>query len=69
MSADLGLVADAAQAHAHELAPERAGDAPAERGLADARRARETEDRALELPDQRQHRDVVEDAFLDLASP
>ena len=40
MAADLGLIAHAAQRHAHELAVGRARDALAERGLAHARRAR-----------------------------
>jgi hypothetical protein len=41
VSADLGLVLHAAEAHALEVPPERAGDAPPERGLADARRSEE----------------------------
>ena len=45
VAADLGVVAHAAQAAAHELATERAGDRLAERRLADARRADEQEDR------------------------
>jgi hypothetical protein len=40
VAADLGLVAHAAERHAHELAAERAGDRLADRGLADAGRAR-----------------------------
>ena len=46
VAADLGLVADAAERDADELAPERARDRLAERGLADAGRADEAEDRA-----------------------
>ena len=46
VAADLGLVADAAQRHAHELAPGRAGDRLADRGLAGSRRADQGEDRA-----------------------
>ena len=49
VAADLGLVVDAAEAGAHELAPGRARDALAERGLADAGRADEAQDRALPL--------------------
>ena len=49
VAADLGLVAHAAQRHAHELAARRPRDRLAERGLADAGRADEAEDRALEL--------------------
>jgi len=37
VATDLGLVAHAAERHAHELAPGGAGDRLAERGLADAR--------------------------------
>jgi hypothetical protein len=46
VAADLGLVAHAAQRHAHELAAGRLGDRLAERGLADAGRADEAQDRA-----------------------
>ena len=45
VAADLRLVADAADRDADELAPERARDRLAERGLADAGRADEAEDR------------------------
>src|SRR5207302_758152 len=48
MSANLGLVADAAEAHADELAVERARDAAPERGLAHARRSDEAQDRCLQ---------------------
>ena len=34
MTADLGLIVHAAQAHPHELQPERSGDALTERGFA-----------------------------------
>ena len=51
VAADLGLVAHAAERDAHELAPERAGDALAERSLADAGRADEAQDRARGRPD------------------
>src|SRR5208337_4110558 len=44
VAADLGLVAQASEADAHEAALKGAGDAPAERGLARARRADEAED-------------------------
>jgi hypothetical protein len=49
VTADLGLVTHAAQRHAHEFAPGRLGDGPAERGLADAGRSDEAEDRPLQL--------------------
>ncbi len=46
MAADLGLVAHAAEGDAHELAPERPGDALAERCLPDSRRSGEEQDGA-----------------------
>jgi hypothetical protein len=49
VAADLGLVADAAERHAHELAAERAGDGLADRGLAGAGRADQREDCARAL--------------------
>ena len=66
VAADLGLVAHAAERQAHELAAGRARDRLAERGLADAGRPDEAEDRALELLDERLHGEVLEDALLDL---
>ena len=46
VAADLGLVADAAEGDADELAAQRPGDGLAERGLADAGRAGEQDHRA-----------------------
>ena len=66
MAADLGLVTHAAQRHAHEVAAGRLGDRLAERGLADARRADQAQDRALHLVDALLDREVLEDALLDL---
>ena len=72
VTADLGLVADAAEAHAHELAPEGAGDRLAERRLADAGRADQGKDGAaalvldLALAAELAHGQVLEDALLDL---
>ena len=66
VAADLGLVAHAAQGDAHELAPQRARDGLAERGLADAGRADEAQDRALLVALELAHRQVFEDALLDL---
>ncbi len=66
MAADLGLVTHPAERQADELAVGGAGDRLGERRLADARRAREGEDGALRLLDQRTHRQELEDAVLDL---
>ena len=49
VAADLGLVADAAERHPHELAAGRLGDRLANGGLARARRADERQDRARAL--------------------
>ena len=73
VAADLGLVADAAERHAHELAAGRAGDRLADRGLAGAGRADQGQDRAgaLVLRDaavgaQLAHGQVLGDAVLDV---
>ena len=66
VAADLGLVAHAAQGEAHEVAARRLGDRLAERGLADARRADEAQDRALHLVDALLDREILEDPLLDL---
>ncbi len=66
VAADLGLVAHAAQRDAHEGAPRGPGDAAAQRGLAHPGGAHEAEDRALVLLHQGLHRQVLDDALLDL---
>ena len=66
MAADLGLVAHAAERDADELAAQRARDRAPERGLADARRADEAEDRAAGVRLQLAHGEIFEDALLDL---
>ena len=66
MAADLGLVAHAAQAHADELAAGRLRDRLAERGLAHAGRPDEAQDRRLQPVDALLHREVLDDALLDL---
>ena len=66
MAADLGLVAHAAERDAHELAAERLRDRARQRGLADARRADEAQDRPLHRRVQLAHREVFEDAILHL---
>ena len=66
MATDLGLVAHAAERHANELAAGGAGHALAERGFAHARRPDQAEDGRLDLVDALLHREVLEDAVLDL---
>ena len=70
---DLGLVANATEAHPDELAPHRLGHGAAQAGLADARRSDETEDlrgcgcarRKGELA----HSQELDDALLDRLQP
>jgi hypothetical protein len=67
VAADLGLVAYAARRDALEAPPHRAGDRAPQRGLADARRPDEAQDRGaaavrLELA----HGQELEDAVLDV---
>ena len=69
MAADLGLVAHAAERHADELAVGRVRDRLAERGLADARRPDQAQDRRLHAVDAALHGEVLEDALLDLLEP
>src|SRR4029078_2053674 len=66
VTADLRLVTDTAERHAHELAAGRLGDRLAERGLAHAGRADEAQDRALARGVELAHGEVLEDAALDL---
>jgi hypothetical protein len=66
MPADLRLVPYAAEGHSHELPAERARDRLAERGLADAGRSDEAEDRSLQFSRELEHGDVLDDALLDL---
>ncbi|EAQ29638.1 hypothetical protein NAP1_02660 [Erythrobacter sp. NAP1] len=69
VAADFGLVAHSAQRLAHEFAARRFGDALAERGLADARRADKAKDRTLQLVSARLHGKVLNDPVLDLFKP
>ncbi len=64
--ADLGLVAHAADRDALELAAQRLGDRLPERGLADAGRPDEAEDRPVQVVLQLAHGEELEDAVLDL---
>ena len=66
VTADLGLVADPAERDPVELPPQRPRDRPAERRLADAGRAHEAEDRGLALGPELPHREVLQEALLDL---
>ncbi len=66
VAADLGLVADAAEGDADEFPAERARDGAPERGLAGAGRPDEAEDRPVRVLLQLAHRQVFEDALLDL---
>jgi len=66
MAADFGFVTYSAERDAHELAPGGARDRFSERGLAHARRPDEAQDGPLHLADQGLHREVFEDALLDL---
>ena len=73
VAADLGLVADAAERHAHELAVERPRDRLADRRLAGAGRPDQGQDRARPLVvrdaavlAELAHREVLDDAVLDV---
>ena len=66
VAADLGLVADAADRDADELAAERARDRLAERRLADAGRADEAEDRPGDVALQLRDGEVLDDPLLHL---
>ncbi len=66
MAADFGLVAHAAERHAHEFAPGRLGDRFAERGLADAGRTDQAQDRSGQLIGALLHGQIFDDPLLDL---
>src|SRR5690606_25566227 len=66
VAANLRLVAHAAQRLAHKFAPRGARDRLAEAGLAYAGRADEAQDRPLQLVGPRLHREIFDDAVLDL---
>ena len=69
VTADLGLVAHAAEREADELAVRAAGDRAGEGRLADAGRADEAEDRALRVVDELAHGEELDDALLHLLEP
>src|SRR4051812_23084880 len=58
MSADLRLVAHAAERHAHEFAAERLRDGTGERGLTDSWRADKAQNRSLHLGIQLTDREI-----------
>ena len=66
VAADLGLVAHAAERHAHEFAAGRLRDRLAERGLADAGRPDQAQDRPGQLVGALLHGEILDDALLDL---
>jgi hypothetical protein len=66
VAADLGLVAHAAQRHAHVLAPGGLGNRLAQRGLAHAGGPHQAQDGRLDLVHALLHREVFQDAVLDL---
>ncbi len=66
MAADLGLVVDAAQAHAHELATHRPSDRLPSDVLPTPGGPDEGQDGTADLVGKAAHREVLEDALLDL---
>ena len=66
MAADFRLIAHSAERHPDELAAGGLGDRHAERGLADARRSDETENRTFGIFHQLANGEKFEDALLDL---
>ena len=69
VSADFRFIPHAAQRHAHELTSGRLRDRLAKRGLADARRADEAQDRSGQLVGAGLHGEILDDAVLDLLKP
>ena len=66
VTADFGFVTHTTERLAHEFTTRRLGDALAERGLADTRRADEAQDRPLQLVGARLHGEILDDPVLDL---
>ena len=66
VTADLGLVAHAAERHAHEVAAGRLRDRLAERGLAHAGRTDQAQDRPGQLVGALLHGEILDDPLLDL---
>src|SRR5258706_14212385 len=66
VAADLRLIVHAAEREAHEVAARRPRDRPAERGLADAGRADQAQDRPGQLVGTLLDGEVFDDPLLDL---
>ena len=66
MTADLRLIMHPAEGHPHEFSFQGRGNGVSERGLPHSRRANKTEDRALHVALELAHRQIFEDALLDL---
>ena len=66
MAANFGLVTHAAERHAYEFAPGRFRDRLAERGLADAGRSHQAQDRAGQLIGALLHGEILDDPLFDL---
>ena len=66
MAADLGLVMDTAERHAHKLPPGGVGHAHGDAGLAGSRRSHQAEESALDVRGKLLHRQVLQDALLHL---
>ena len=69
MAPDLGLIVYAAERDAHEVAAGRLRDRLAERGLADARRTDQAQDRPGQLVGALLDGEIFDDALLDLLEP
>src|SRR5699024_2774780 len=67
VATNFGFVTHAAEAHAHELTIRGARNRAPERGLADAGRPDQAQNRALDLLHPALYRQVFNDAFLDPA--
>src|SRR5579859_7103385 len=69
MTANFGLIPNATEGDADELAPGCAADGHSERSFAHAGRSDQTQDRAARILDQLTHREIFEDALFDLLEP
>ena len=66
MASDFSLIAHTAQCYTHVLSAYGLGNGLSETGLADSRRAVETENRRLHVPPEFQHREVLDNPLLHL---